>query len=213
MLFEPDVEPDFSGAATFGYTGEGSTGCGVGVLLEPSSPQVIFGTWMTGAFCAVEPVVPVTAEGALMVGTSIVGTWTVPAVTGTVGTLMVGVPVVDDCWIVVVGTAWVVVGVVVVALVVVVLPASGLLMTGTVGIEAPQGAFVGQLSAVATFAKPRTEVTTSAAAMMIRLIMGVFSCVRDRLVAGAVAGVEGFDDPHSCRRLTTTNFPARRTAR
>jgi hypothetical protein len=141
---------------------------------------------MTGACWAVEPLLSVTALGTFTVGTSIVGTCTVPAVTGTVGTLMVGVPVVDDCWVVVVGITWVLE----VVLVLVVALLSGLLTTGTVGIEAPHGAFDGQLSAAATVAKPRTDETTRAAAMMIRLIMGVFSCMWDRLYAGAVAGVE-----------------------
>jgi hypothetical protein len=89
---------------------------------------------------------------------------------------------------VVVGVTWVVVWTVVVVLV-----AFGLLTTGTVGIDAPHGAFEGQLSAAATFAKPMTVDTTIAAARVIRLIMGECSCMRDRLDAGAVVGVEGFD--------------------
>jgi hypothetical protein len=87
------VEPDFSGVTTFGYTGDGSTASGVGVT--DSSPQVIFGTGMTGTVCAVDAFSP-EAEGDFTVGTTIVGTTMVTGVTGMVGTLIVGVPV-DDC--------------------------------------------------------------------------------------------------------------------
>ena len=150
----------------------------------------------------------VTAGGATSVGTGMVGVANVPVFNGTVGvvatTVRTGtvgtvVPVVAFDVVVVGVTVVVVVGFDVVDVVVddVVVVANGFCSSGTVGIGAPQVAVVGHWSFAETGAvKLRVAAAVIANAAKIRLIMGGFSCMKDRQDAGAVVGVERF-------RLTT----------